>query len=75
MPGRGDGVAKARTLLEKNMPGATVTDSRRGVGRRRGAEPRTPIPAGGGLRRDRAMTGVTRQRAYAFPRINPFPSR
>lgn len=46
---------KALTLLEKNMPGATVT----GLEAREWAdavarEPRAPIPAGGGLCRDRA---------------------
>ena len=60
-------LAKARTLLEENMPGASVT----GLEAREWADAvaRNREP----LYEIARMTGVTRQRAYAFPRIESFP--
>ena len=57
------------------MPGASVAGTRgAGVGRRRCARNREPRhPPVVGYAEIARMTGVTRQRAYAFPRIESFP--
>lgn len=65
---------KALTLLEKNMPGATVTGLEAREWADAVARNREPLyPPVVGYAEIARMTGVTRQRAYAFPRIESFP--
>ena len=67
-------LAKARTLLEENMPGATVTGLEAREWADAVARNREPLyPPVVGYAEIARMTGVTRQRAYAFPRIESFP--
>ena len=67
-------LAKALTLLEKNMPGATVTGLEAREWADAVARNREPLyPPVVGYAEIARMTGVTRQRAYAFPRIESFP--
>ena len=65
---------KALTLLEKNMPGASVTGLEAREWADAVARNREPLyPPVVGYAEIARMTGVTRQRAYAFPRIESFP--
>lgn len=58
------------------MPGATVTGLEAREWADAVARNREPLyPPVVGYAEIARMTGVTRQRAYAFPRSNPFPSR
>ena len=67
-------LAKARTLLEENMPGASVTGLEAREWADAVARNREPLyPPVVGYAEIARMTGVTRQRAYAFPRIESFP--